>query len=206
VGKVNWTIVAISAGVTMVAGVAVLGDVSRPASTDGGIIVPQATEGLGDQPVRPPVRPKPDPAPDPVTPPPAVAVVTVNPAGYTQSLSRPRLPARLTPVTPVAVPAAPVVRIQARVRPGQLVNRALKRVRSLVPLTRAATSVTPGLPGFGWFVNAGISPGNTSTLGLGALDGGGRHRADSGASLIVSKSTDGGGGRHRARGGRHCGR
>jgi hypothetical protein len=81
VGKVNWTIVAISAGISLGAGVAVL-STSAPAPQAGGLVVPQS--GPVEEPVRPPVRLGES---DPLTPVPTPAVVTVTPATYSQALT-----------------------------------------------------------------------------------------------------------------------
>jgi hypothetical protein len=117
VGKINWTVVAISAGVTLGASVAVLStsDAAPEArGGGGGIIVPQSAPV--EDTVRPPVR-----IAQPVqpAPPPVVSVVAVNPAGYTVA---PPPPAPV--VTPPRPAKAPVIKVDASVplTPGRLVR------------------------------------------------------------------------------------
>jgi hypothetical protein len=178
VGKVNWTIVAISAGVTLGAGVAVL-STDSPATTNGGLVVPPTLATLGEQPARIPVRPVireyPD---DPVAP--QVVVVPVAPAGYAQSLIPP----------PVAAPLKPVlVSVPAVVRPVRAVTRTVAHtVRNVaspaLSITRQVTSSIPVLSGFDWFTSPSVVSSGT-----------GRHYANS--VLSTFSSTRSGCGRHR---------
>jgi hypothetical protein len=184
VGKVNWTIVAISAGVTLGAGVAVLGN-DTPASTGGGLIIPPTLEGLGQQapqvPAGPIIASYPD---DPV--PPRPVVVPVAPAGYVQSLTPPPVAA---PPKQALVSVPPAV-----ARPVRAITSAVKPVTSpALTIARQSISSIPTVSSFDWFTSS------TSTDGRYRSDGG-YDRYDSGDRYDGGYRSGGdrdGGGRHR---------
>jgi hypothetical protein len=139
VGKVNWTIVAISAGISLGAGVAVL-STSAPAPQAGGLVVPQS--GPVEEPVRPPVRLGES---DPLTPVPTPAVVTVTPATYSQAL---------TPRSTLARSNAPAT--------------IARTIRQTSPVVRQALSaVSRSSSWSGWFATRPVSthPAGTHPTG-----------------------------------------
>jgi hypothetical protein len=135
VGKVNWTIVAISAGITLGAGVAVLSTSAPPQQVDG-LVVPQS--GPVEEPVRPPVRLGES---DPLTPVPTPAVVTLTPAAYTQAL---------TPQSGVSKSNAPAA--------------IARTIRQTSPAVRQALSaVSRSSSWSGWFATRPVSTHPVST-------------------------------------------
>jgi hypothetical protein len=178
--------VAISAGVTLGASVAVLSTDGSSVPQVSGLIVPQSQPG-GDSEVHA-TQPSP---PGPVTPP-VVEVVTVTAAGYTQSL------------TPPPPPPSPVlaVNVGISVKPLPLVRNVVRRTINPV-LNNPATSIVSQIlggsssSGFGWFGTSSVSRQSSNSLSTFAVqqDSGGRHQAAGGGS-----GRDGGG-RHRSGGG-----
>jgi hypothetical protein len=172
VGKVNWTIVAISAGVTLGAGAAVLGTPAATPPAGNGIIVPQAV--AVEESAKPPVR-----TGQPVRP--APPVVNVVPAGYTQTLvpapprvaqvPAPREPVAQTPVqTPVKTAVQTTVQTTAPVSPRQVIRSTTRHATALV--NRARRSAPAGWSG--WFSES-VSPVK-SKMTIAAT--GGKHRAE----------------------------
>jgi uncharacterized membrane protein YgcG len=193
VGKVNWTVVAISAGVTLGASVAVLSTSDGTLDAGGGqIIVPQSAPG--DDTVRPPVRIG---QPQQPAPPPVVSVVAVNPAGY---MVTPPPPVVTPPPPPVITPVVKV-NVSVSLTPGRL-------IRSTTSSTSKFVSQVIGLSPnswSGWFSQPdttsrstwSVSSLSTSAKVSATSTVGGRHRAGSqDGGGRNGGSRNGGGGRH----------
>ncbi|MEV4315958.1 hypothetical protein [Actinocrispum sp. NPDC049592] len=140
-GKVNWTVVAISAGVTLGASVAVLSTSGSDVPEAGGqIIVPQPQPVLAGETAEVPA-PEVD-VPDQPVPPAPPSVITVNlpvrPSGYTAT---PPMPPRPAPPPAVRVNAA------VNVNPGNLIRNTTTTTNEFV---NRIIGMSP-MPGFGWF-------------------------------------------------------
>jgi hypothetical protein len=162
VRRVNWTIVAISAGITLGASVAVLSTENSVPETSG-LVVPRWTPIDDETPAPPPAAQM-------------VDVVTVSAAGYTQSLTPPPPPPPPRPA-PVKKARAPKTILSV---PKQVVSTTTNTVSTIA---NQALS-----PWSGWFVDSGsfnyfgdnsvgyYDAGRHWSDSRGG-DGGGRHRA-----------------------------
>jgi hypothetical protein len=192
VRRVNWTIVAISAGVTLGVSVAVLSTDGSSVPQASGLIVPQSAPSDDE------VHSTPSSPSNPVIPP-VVDVVTVTAAGYTQSLTPPPPPL-------VAVNAAVSIKPLPLVR--NVVNKTTIRATSIVSqILGGSSSSWSGWFGTGTSSSTSLvsqqSNNSLSTLAAQQSSGSGRHRADgSGGSR---QGGGGGGGRSGGGGGHRCG-
>lgn len=157
--RVNWTIVAISAGITLGASVAVLG--TGPAVPESsGLVVPRSMP-VDEQPVAGTAT---------VTglPP----VVSITAAGYTQQETPPPPPPPPPPVKPKAA-----VKTKAKPKPvSQVVRKTTNTAQQVVD-----QGIDTASDWTGWFTDASQSfyDSGRHWSDTRGPDGGGRHRADS---------------------------